>query len=108
MRAGSGPGQPVPGKSALAAVPSIPEVPANSTPSPTPSRLVKSLLPAVLTSLLSFCPLSASDAEKSPAEQILDATHFAENGFESARSTFKPVIDQFRKELQHLRDETRA
>ena len=59
---------------------------------------MKSFLPAVLAGLLPLCSLSASDAEKSPAERILDATHFAENGFESARSTFKPVIDQFRQE----------
>jgi len=59
---------------------------------------MKPLLLAALVGLLPVSETRADQAEKSPAERILDATDFCGNGFESARSTFKPVIDQFRQQ----------
>lgn len=59
---------------------------------------MKSALLALLVGLSSLAGLRAAEDEKSPAERILDATNFKESGYESARSAFKPVVDQFRQQ----------
>ena len=48
---------------------------------------------------LILVPLTAQDEKKlMPAEELLKAPRFEENGQEAAEAAFKPVIEQFKKQ----------
>jgi hypothetical protein len=54
---------------------------------------------ALAMGALILVPLTAQDEKKlTPAEELLKATRFEENGQEAAEAAFKPVIEQFKKQ----------
>ena len=60
---------------------------------------MKALSLSLALGALTLAPLLAQEAKKlTPAEELLSVTRFEKNGREAAEATFKPFVEEFKKQ----------
>lgn len=63
------------------------------------SKIMKAFSLSLALVALTLAPLLAEEAKKlTPAEELLRVTRFEENGREAAEATFKPFVEEFKKQ----------
>jgi hypothetical protein len=63
------------------------------------SNIMKALSLSLALGVLTLAPLLAEEAKKlTPTEELLIVTRFEENGQEAAEASFKPFVEEFKKQ----------